>query len=171
MHAGKRLLAGAMTAAAVGAAVIGISVSSASSGNDTPGSSVAATAAVASSAPTTTPIKHVVVLFDENISFDHYFGTYPYAQNKPGEPQFHASPNTPTVNGLNNTLLTANPNAVNPQRLGPDQALTCDMNHGYTAEQKAFDAGLMDQFVLNTTGGGCTQQNSPNNGNYGPTAS
>ena len=26
---------------------------------------------------TSTPIKHVVVIFDENISFDHYFGTYP----------------------------------------------------------------------------------------------
>ncbi len=31
--------------------------------------------------PTNTPIKHVVVLFQENISFDHYFGTYPYATN------------------------------------------------------------------------------------------
>ena len=28
---------------------------------------------------TTTPIKHVVVIFQENISFDHYFGTYPNA--------------------------------------------------------------------------------------------
>jgi phospholipase C len=158
-----------MTAAAVGAAVIGISVSSASSNNDAPGSSVAATAAVASGAQTTTPIKHVVVLFDENISFDHYFGTYPYAQNQPGETsRFNALPNTPSVNGLNNTLLTANPNLNNPQRLGPDQALTCDQNHGYTAEQSAYDGGLMDGFVQNTTGGGCTQKNSPNSGNYGP---
>ena len=29
--------------------------------------------------PTTTPIKHVVVIFQENVSFDHYFGTYPHA--------------------------------------------------------------------------------------------
>ena len=28
---------------------------------------------------TTTPIKHVVVIFQENVSFDHYFGTYPNA--------------------------------------------------------------------------------------------
>jgi phospholipase C len=27
--------------------------------------------------PTRTPIKHVVVIFQENSSFDHYFGTYP----------------------------------------------------------------------------------------------
>jgi phospholipase C len=163
------LLAGAMTAAAVGAAVIGISVSSASSGNgQTPGTSVAATAAVASSAKTTTPIKHVVVLFDENVSFDHYFGTYPYAENKPGEPQFHALPNTPTVNGLSDTLLTANPNSNEPARLSPDQALTCDQNHSYTPEQSAFDDGLMDKFVQNTTGSGCTESNSPDNGSYGP---
>src|ERR1700729_758187 len=33
---------------------------------------------------TGTPIKHVVVIFDENESFDHYFGTYPYAANTDG---------------------------------------------------------------------------------------
>ena len=31
-----------------------------------------------------TPIKHLVVLFDENESFDHYFGTYPFATNADG---------------------------------------------------------------------------------------
>ena len=33
--------------------------------------------------PTATPVKHLVVIFDENISFDHYFGTYPNALNPP----------------------------------------------------------------------------------------
>jgi len=27
---------------------------------------------------TKTPIKPVVVIFQENVSFDHYFGTYPH---------------------------------------------------------------------------------------------
>src|SRR5580658_9126172 len=27
---------------------------------------------------TATPIRHLVVIFNENVSFDHYFGTYPY---------------------------------------------------------------------------------------------
>ena len=40
--------------------------------------------------PPTTPIKHVVVIFGENISFDHYFGTYPTATNPPGQPSFTA---------------------------------------------------------------------------------
>ncbi len=43
---------------------------------------------------TATPIKHVVVIFGENESFDHYFGTYPQAVNIPGEPAFTALPNT-----------------------------------------------------------------------------
>src|SRR5215470_9950880 len=54
---------------------------------------------------TATPIKHVVVIFGENISFDHYFGTYPNAANPPGEPSFHADADTPSVNGLKGALL------------------------------------------------------------------
>ena len=107
-------------------------------------------------------------IFDENISFDHYFGTYPFATNPPNEPQFHAAPGTPNVNGLNDALLTANPNLNDPTRLDPSQALTCDQNHGYSAEQSAFDSGLMDKFVQDTTGGGCSQSTFPDQGNYGP---
>ena len=108
--------------------------------------------------PSTTPIKHVVVIFQENESFDHYFGTYPNAMNPPNEPAFVAKPGTPSVNGLSNTLLTANPNLVNPRRLDRGEALTCSQNHGYTAEQLAFDKGLMDEFVQHTAGGGCTDK-------------
>src|SRR6516165_365603 len=70
---------------------------------------------------TTTPIKHLVVIFQENVSFDHYFGTYPNASNPAGEPAFHARPGTPTVNGLSGPLLTNNPNLDNPQRLDRSQ--------------------------------------------------
>jgi phospholipase C len=62
-----------------------------------------------------TPIHHVVVIFPENISFDHYFGTYPHAKNPPNEPKFVAAPNTPMVNGLSSALLTRNANAANPE--------------------------------------------------------
>jgi phospholipase C len=94
-----------------------------------------------------TPIKHVLVLFQENVSFDHYFATYPNAANLPGEPQFRAAAGTPTVAGLTSALLEHNPNKANPVRLSPGQAVTCDMNHQYTAEQKAYNGGLLDQFV------------------------
>jgi phospholipase C len=107
---------------------------------------------------TATPIKHVVVIFDENESFDHYFGTYPYAANTDGSP-FHAKAGTPTVNGLYTKitsagpagpLLTANPNSYNPERLSHSEALTCDQNHGYTPEEDAVDGGKMDKFVQYT---------------------
>src|SRR5260370_1696494 len=51
---------------------------------------------------TATPIQHLVVIFKENVSFDHYFGTYPNALNPAGEPQFRAATSTPTVTGLDN---------------------------------------------------------------------
>lgn len=71
----------------------------------------------AASVPTTTPIRHLVVIFNENNSFDHYFGTYPNAANQPGEPAFHARPDTPTVNGLTDALINNNPNSAAPFRL------------------------------------------------------
>jgi phospholipase C len=127
----------------------------------TAGGAVAATAATTAplSQPdgghTGTPIKHLVVIFQENVSFDHYFGTYPNAANTDGQP-FHAKPGTPTVNGLTPALLTSNPNTAQPKRLGPAQAVTCDQGHGYTAEQKAFDGGLMDAFMQNTDVESCS---------------
>ncbi len=117
----------------------------------------AADAASYHPARTTTPIQHVVVIFGENISFDHYFGTYPNATNADGTP-FTAARHTPKVNGLSKKLLTDNPNAYNPKRLAPSQALTCDQNHGYGPEQKAVNGGKMDKFVENTETDKCTGQ-------------
>jgi len=107
---------------------------------------------------TKTPIQHIVVIFQENVSFDHYFGTYPNATNPQGEPQFHARPGTPAVNGLTGALLTSNPNlnplngaaASNPFRLDRSQAVTADQDHDYLDEQLAFDAGLLDLFPSHT---------------------
>jgi phospholipase C len=108
--------------------------------------------------PTSTPIKHIVVIFGENESFDHYFGTYPNATNPTGEPAFTAAPNTPAINGLTPALLNSNPNlnsangagAANPFRLDRSQAHTADQNHAYGPEEAAFDAGRMDLFPKNT---------------------
>jgi phospholipase C len=124
---------------------------------------------------TATPIKHLVVIFQENVSFDHYFGTYPKAQNLAGETPFTAKKNTPSVNSLatpldvNNhftplagvDLLNNNPNnnptapgngklngtgASNPFRLSPAQVLTNDQGHNESPEESAYDNGRMDGF-------------------------
>ncbi len=115
---------------------------------------------------TATPIKHLVIIFGENISFDHYFGTYPVAENPSGEPKFEAREKTPTVNGISNVLasdnalLTRNPNflnvtgngvnAANPYRLDRSQALTNSNSHAYTNEQEALHQGLVDLYPIST---------------------
>ena len=109
-----------------------------------------------------TPIRHLIVIFQENVSFDHYFGTYPNAANTDGQ-TFHAAAGTPAVNGLTPALLTANPNGVNPQRYDANEVndiLTCDQDHDYNDEQQAFDGGAMDKFP--TTVG--TSSGTSNNG-------
>jgi phospholipase C len=103
---------------------------------------------------TDTPIKHVVIIFQENVSFDHYFASYPIAKNLAGEPSFHAKRGTPTVNGLNIPLLVSNPNSAAPFRLDRSQAALCDQDHSYTHEQQAYDTGLLDKFVEFTGNGG-----------------
>jgi phospholipase C len=87
---------------------------------------------------TATPIKHLVVIFQENVSFDHYFGTYPKALNLAGETPFVAKKNTPKVNNLVNPLdvnnhfgplagadlLNNNPNADPNNPVSPIPATT-----------------------------------------------
>ncbi|HEY1279090.1 MAG TPA: alkaline phosphatase family protein [Acidimicrobiales bacterium] len=131
-----------------------------------------------------TPIRHVIEIFQENVSFDHYFGTYPQAANSDGQ-SFKAAPHTPAVDGLTpatskslpiglrhtTDLLTENPNASPPQRLDstatglPGDAggqLTCDQDHNYSDEQQSFDGGAMDRFVQSVgTGSGKTPFGTP----------
>ena len=156
----------AVTAAA-GAVAVGLSLAVAqpSFGSQNPGtieaqSSGSAVVLTGAHAGTTTPIQHVVVLFDENVSFDHYFGTYPNAANTDGT-TFKAKSNTPSVNGLTTSLLQNNPNGANPTRLTSAQALTCDQDHSETPEQKAYNMGLADQFPTNT---GVSTCSSPDQG-------
>ncbi len=105
----------------------------------------------------TSKVQHIVVIFQENVSFDHYFGTYPNALNLAGEVPFNALPGTPAVDGLSQSLLLNNPNATNkrngagatnPFRLSPFSAATSDQDHSYRSEQLAFHAGAMDLFPL-----------------------
>ena len=148
--------------------------SSDSSGSASSGSATSESASgqpqfvTANDAQTSTPIKHLVVIFPENVSFDHYFATYPKAANVPDEkqqgtgvaaPAFTAKEGTPQANNLvtnlgtdkDKDLLTNNPNSVQPFRLTPEQAVTTDQGHNYDKEQKAYNDGKMDKFVESTS--------------------
>src|SRR6201999_1247858 len=134
-------------------------------------SSGIAVAQPSGSGQTDTPIKHLVVIFQENVSFDHYFGTYPFATNPKGEPKFVSAADTPSVNGFTDALLFNNPNflnktlngadAANPFRLDRSEAATADQDHDYTPEQQAFDGGVMDLFPLYTGVAGPPPQTPP----------
>jgi phospholipase C len=137
---------------------------------------------------TTTPVKHVVVIFQENISFDHYFGTYPNALNTDGQ-TFKAAKGTPAVDGLlpatseslppelrhSSNLLYSNPNSAPPERLDSSPTglsgdaggqLTCDQDHNYSDEQQAFDSATMSHFVQSVgQAGGNTPYGTPCNPN------
>ena len=118
----------------------------------------------------TTPIQHVIIIYGENESFDHYFGTYPKALNPPGQPRFTALPGTPPANNYetNPSLLTSNPNlnpangtgAANPFRFNRTQALTTSQSHSYTPEQNSFDLGTMDLFPSKTGSAGSSSSMS-----------
>ncbi len=112
---------------------------------------------------TQTPIKHVVIIFQENVSFDHYFGTYPHAATNADGSRYFGKPRheTPSVNNLESGgLLTHNPNGVNPFRIDRSVPVTCDQDHGYADEQFAFHGGLMDRFL----------NHSCNDAHLGPTS-
>ncbi|MDA0165949.1 hypothetical protein OM076_37135 [Solirubrobacter ginsenosidimutans] len=109
--------------------------------------------------PANTPIEHVVVIFGENQSFDHYFGTYPVAENQhPGQPLWNGSIGKQTVDGLTPDLINNNPNSQKPRRLDRSEAVTCDFNHNYDAEQRAFNGGAMNRFPENTDTGNCSDK-------------
>jgi phospholipase C len=92
-------------------------------------------------------VDHLVVVYQENKSFDGYFGVYPHAANPPGQPAFVARPGTPPVNGLTAMLIADNPNQASPFRIDRTQSYTCDQSHDYTTEQESRNDGLMNQFV------------------------
>ncbi len=141
---------GVSVALAVGG---GAAVATAASAHPTPKADPAVHFTVAHR--TATPIKHVVVIYQENVSFDHYFGTYPDATNTSGQ-TFTAKRGTPKVNGLTPALKNNNPNGVNPVRYDPtnvNDVLTCDQDHNYSDEQLAVDGGKNDLYPLRTGNG------------------
>ncbi len=81
----------------------------------------------------TTPIQHLVVLLQENHSFDNYFGTYPGADGLPADAKMPIDP--------------ANPGAgyVTPWHIG--NSTITDLSHSSATYRAQYDNGKMDGFV------------------------
>ncbi len=103
------------------------------------GTSTAITPACLAANQTSSNIKHLVVIVQENKSFDSYFGNYCSAAVG-SNPNCTAGPSCcerapTTVQGAPQTVLTDNENSA------------FDPNHSQTCEISEIDGGLMDKFV------------------------
>ena len=90
---------------------------------------------VSSANPVTSPIKHIVVIMQENRSFDNYFGTYPGANGIPKNICMPLDPDHPNNGRCVKAFLSTNP-------------ISEDMPHGYQPSTIAYDNGKMDRFML-----------------------
>ena len=84
--------------------------------------------------PTTTPIKHFVVLMQENHSFDNYFGTYPGVD---GLPPNTCMPKDPT--GVTTT------DCVAPFHIGGHSVI--DLGHSGDVYRAEINGGQMNGFI------------------------
>jgi phospholipase C len=97
-------------------------------------------------------IKHVVIVMQENRSFDSYFGTYPGAD---GIPMAAGQPAVCVPNPMSGRCETPYHNSADVNHGGP---------HGRTAAYSDIDAGRMDGFIASAQQGkgrGCTDPNDP----------
>src|SRR2546425_682698 len=104
-------------------------------------------------------IKHVVVIMQENRSFDHYFGTYPGASGFPVKNgKFGACVNDPKSG-----------KCVYPFHTGADK--NYGGPHGQTDATAVIDGGKMDGFIADAERGksGCASTNDPACGGNGST--
>ena len=93
----------------------------------------ASAAGEADRAETTTPIKHFVVLMQENHTFDNYFGTYPGADGIPEGTCMPRNPKKPKKG------------CVEPFAIG--RRAVSDLEHRSATHDDQFRGGAMDGFV------------------------
>ena len=78
------------------------------------------------------PLKHFVYIIQENITFDHYFGTFPGANGIPKGAKFAYQPGQATTETPFHLHQTAIPH---------------DLNHSWQAAHVAANGGKMDGFL------------------------
>ncbi len=83
--------------------------------------------------PTKTPIKHLVVLLQENHTFDNYFGTYPGADGYAPNTSMPINPKDPSAG------------SVKPWHIG--NSTITDLSHSAATFKGQYDNGKMDAFV------------------------
>lgn len=78
------------------------------------------------------PVKHFIYIIQENITFDHYFGTFPGADGIPKDLKLSYQPGGEKVYAPFHLSATSIPH---------------DLNHSWQAAHVAYDGGKMDGFI------------------------
>jgi phospholipase C len=104
----------------------------------------------ASASTAGTPIKHVIVILQENHTFDNYFGTYPGVN---GIYNVGAMPTAPGAPPTVKPYLFTSPVVVNREA---GEQLTGNLNNSWTAAHNAYDDGKMDGFIAAQKGSNVT---------------
>jgi phospholipase C len=108
-----------------------------------------------------TPIEHIVIVMQENRSFDHYFGTFPGADGIPRNPD--------------GSFAVCNPDPESGRCVAPYHDPTDPMHggpHSYDSARNVVDGGRMDGFIAeerraakldcsDATAGGCESSVEP----------
>jgi phospholipase C len=82
---------------------------------------------------TKTPIKHLIVLMQENHTFDNYFGTYPGADGIPSGTKMPVDPKNPQTGYVESWYV--------------GNSTITDLSHNSATFNAQFNAGKMDGFV------------------------
>lgn len=93
-------------------------------------------AASPAGAEATTPIQHLVVLLQENHTFDNYFGTFPGADGTPAGTCMPVEPSSPSSS-----------QCVAPFHIGSNDVALGDLDHTSATHVKQYNGGKMDGFV------------------------
>jgi len=101
----------------------------------TKGAKVADTLGITEAVRTSIPIKHLIVVMNENRSFDHYFGKLA----SEGQPEAEGFPST--FSNKDRDGVVVKPYHASTTCLSPDPP------HGWTAMHNKWDGGKMDGFV------------------------
>jgi phospholipase C len=83
-----------------------------------------------------TPIKHLLVLMQENHSFDNYFGTYPGANGIPADVCMPVDP-----------FKKDSTECVRPFHIGDNEVELADPDHSDATHKIQFNDGRMDGFI------------------------
>ena len=128
------------------------------------------------SSTTSTPIQHVIIIIQENRSFDQYFGTYPNANGIPAGTCVPLDPNNPGLGCVvpfhdMHDVNAGGPHSSASAQFDLDDGITTDKNDGFVYQQtrapigtncKATCSGLLDGVARHDAMGYHTRDEIPN---------